>query len=67
MFSFLYSLRDEKGIDVHICQKGFCCIHGFGHKTLQMLRRKLGQDPELEPDRRGKHCNYQRVDEEIKN
>ena len=67
MFSFLYSLRNEKGIDIHICQKAFCDVHGFGPKRLQILRRKLGQGPELEPDRRGKHSNHLTVDERIKN
>ncbi len=42
-----------------------CCVHGFGPKRLQILRRKLGTG-NLVADRRGKHCNHQTVDEEIK-
>ena len=63
IFSFIWN---EEGIDVRICQKAFCDVHGFGPKRLQILRRKLGQGPELEPDKRGKHNNHQSVDEEIK-
>jgi hypothetical protein len=68
MFSFLYTIRNEKGIDVRICQKAFCDIHGFGPKRLQVLRRKLGpgQGYEPEPDKRGKHSNHRAVNEDAK-
>ncbi len=65
MFSFQYILRNEKGINIQICQKAFCCVHGFGPKRLQIIRRKLATG-DLEADRRGKHCNHQTVDEKIK-
>lgn len=66
MFSFLYSLQNDKGINVRICQKAFCDVHGFGPKRLQILRRKLGQGPELEPDKRGKHSSHCSVAEDVK-
>ena len=52
MFTFQYSFRNEKGIDVHICQKEVCDVHGFGPKRLQILRRELVTGA-LEHDRRG--------------
>ena len=42
-FNFIYSIRNNKGINVHICQKAFCDVHGFGPKRLQVLRCKLGR------------------------
>ena len=65
MFSFNYSLRNDKGVDIRVCQKSFCNVHGFSPKRLLILRRKLGTG-ELQPDRRGKHGNHQSVDEEAK-
>ena len=65
-FSFLYSLQNDKGINVHICQKAFCDLHGFGPKRLQILRRKLRQGPELEPDKHGKHGTHCSVAEDVK-
>ena len=64
-FSFQYTLRNDRGINVHVCQKAFCIVHGFGPKRLQVLRRKVltGQ---LELDRRGKHGNHATVGEEVK-
>ena len=64
-FSFKYSIRDSKGINVTVCQKAFCTVHGFGPRRLQVLRRKM-ESGTLEPDRRGKHSNHVKVDENIK-
>ena len=41
-FSFEYCFRDEKGVDVKVCQKAFCGVHAFGPKRLRMLRDKIG-------------------------
>ena len=57
MFSFLYSRQNDKGINVCICQKAFCDVHGFGPNRLQTLRHKLGQGPELKLDKHGKHSH----------
>ena len=65
-FNFIYSIRNDKGINVRICQKAFCDVHGFGPKRLQVLRRKLGRGLELEPDKRGNHSNHCSVDEDVK-
>ena len=65
-FSFLHSLQNDKGINVHICQKAFCDLHGFGPKRLQILRCKLRQGPELEPDKHGKHGTHCSVAEDVK-
>ena len=40
-FTFEYYVRNEKNIDIKVCQKGFCLIHGFTLTHLQMLRRKI--------------------------
>ena len=40
-FSFDYSLHNDKGFNVHVCQKAFCIARGFGPKRLQVLRQKL--------------------------
>ena len=40
-FSFEYTIRNENGVNVHVCQKAFCFGHGFGPKKLQVLRRKV--------------------------
>ena len=40
-FSFKYSIRNEKGIDVRVCQKAFCSVYGFGPKKLLFLLKKL--------------------------
>ena len=49
-FSFKYSIRNEKGIDVRVCQKTFCSVYGFGPKTLLVLRKKCSG--KLDPDKR---------------
>ena len=48
--------------------KGLCSIHGFGPKTLQVLRRKASGKAgvSLEPDKRGKHNKHHTVGEDIK-
>ena len=66
-FTFEYSLRNEDGVDVKVCQSAFCSVYGFGPKRLLVLRRKL--DPSgitIEPDKRGKHDNHPTVGEEVK-
>ena len=66
-FTFEYSLRNEDGVDVKVCQTAFCSVYGFGPKRLLVLRRKL--DPSgitIEPDKRGKHDNHPTVGEEVK-
>ena len=51
-FTFEYSLRNEKGVDVKVCQKAFCSVYGFGPKRLLVLRRKLdSSDITIEPDK----------------
>ena len=37
-FSFEYTLQNEQNINVRVCQKAFCILHGFGPKRLQVLR-----------------------------
>lgn len=64
-FSFEYTLANESNINVRVCQKAFCAVHGFGPKRLQVFRRKL-ETGELEPDRRGKHKHHPSVSEEVK-
>ena len=64
-FSFDYSLHNDKGFNVHVCQKAFCIVHGFGPKRLQVLRRKL-KSGKLELDGRGKHNNHPAVDDKLK-
>ena len=64
-FSFDYSLHNDKGFNVHVCQKEFCIVHGFGPKRLQVLRQKL-ESGKLELDGRGKHNNHPAVDDKLK-
>lgn len=64
-FSFYYTLQDDKGINVRVCQKAFCTVYGFGPKRLQVLRQKV-ENGRLELDRRGKHTNHPTVDTEVK-
>ena len=64
-FSFEYTLQNEQNINVRVCQKAFCIVHGFGPKRLQVLRQKL-KSGDLEADRRGKHGNHESVKEEVK-
>lgn len=66
MFSFQYSLRNEKGIDIRVCQKAFCKVHGFGPKRIRILRHKVQSGLDLEPDKRGKHTSHRSVSEELK-
>ena len=66
-FTFEYSIRNEKGVDVRVCQKSFCGVYGFGPKRLLILRRKSGDTgTSMEPDQRGKHGNHPVVGEEVK-
>lgn len=66
-FSYEYYIRNEKGVDVRVCQKAFCSVYGFGPKRLLILRKKQGKDGTcLEPDRRGKHDKHATVDEDLK-
>ncbi len=64
-FSFEYSLRDQSDINVRVCQKAFCIVHGFGAKRLIVLRKKL-EGGILQSDRRGKHESHPTVSEEIR-
>ena len=68
-FTFEYYVRSEKNIDVKVCRKGFCLIHGFTPKRLQVLRRKIEQstgEATIELDRRGKHKNHPKVGEDVR-
>lgn len=61
-FSFRYTIHNADGINVKICQKAFCAIHGFGPKRILVLRRKLQTSGGcIEPDQRGKHDNHPAV------
>ena len=66
-FSFEYYVRNERGIDVKVCQKAFCALHGFSPKRLQVLRRKIkaAGETSIELDKRGKHSNRQRIGEDV--
>ena len=70
-FSFHYSIQNEKGIDVRVCQKAFCAVHGFGPKRLQVLCRKVQASGEpsttctVKPDR-GKHDNRHVISESVR-
>ena len=66
-FSFEYTIRNENGINVHVCQKAFCSVHGFGPKRLQVLRRKVqSSHGGPEPDKRGRHGCHPKVGEDLK-
>ena len=67
-FSFEYYVRNEKEIDVKVCQKAFCAIHGFSPKRLQVLRHKIeaSGEAQLECDRRGKHSNHQKIGDDVR-
>ena len=68
-FSFEYYLRDEKGLDMKVCQKAFCGVHAFGPKRLQVLRDKITSAKEGSKvvwDKRGKHTgHHQKVDDAV--
>ncbi len=40
-FSIDYNIRNEKGINVKVCQKSFILVHGFGKRRLEVLRKKF--------------------------
>ena len=66
-FTYEYFIRNEKGVDIKVCQTAFCSVYGFGPKRLLILRKKQGRDgASLEPDRRGKHDKHVAVDESLK-
>ena len=66
-FSFQYYLCDEKGLDMKVCQKAFCCIHGFGPKRLRVLQDKINsaEGGRIVWDKRGKHGSHQKVDDSV--
>ena len=65
-FSIEYNVRNEKGINIKICQKAFILIHGFGKKRVEVLRKKVASGSLCpEPDQRGKHDNRPRKVPEI--
>ena len=69
-FSFEYCLRDEKGVDVKVCQKAFCGVHAFGPKRLRILRDKIvsaDKESTIVWDKRGKHTEHQRVSDTVRN
>ena len=67
-FSFEYTVQNERGIDVKVCQKAFCSVHGFSPKRLQVLRCKIeaagGASKEL--DKHGRHGNQQRIGDDVR-
>ena len=66
VFSFVYFLRNSSKVDIKVCQKAFCDVFGFGSKPLQVLRQKMKEGiSSVEPDKRGKHGNQPRVNEDI--
>ena len=67
IFSFDYFLRNSSKIDVKVCQKAFCQVFGFGSKRTQVLRQKIkASATSVEPDKRGKHGNQPKVNEELR-
>ena len=50
-----------------VCQKAFCCIHGFGPKRLRFLRDKINsaEGGRIVWDKRGKHGSHQKVDDSV--
>ena len=67
-FSFTYSIHNEKGIDAKVCQKAFCCVHGFSLKRLHVLRDKImsaGEDA-IVWDKRGKHGNHREISDDVR-
>ena len=66
-FSVEYHIRNQKGIDIKVCQKAFIWIHGFGKRRLEVLRKKFLAGFLLpEPDQRGRHVNRpNKVSEEL--
>ena len=67
-FSFYYNVRNPQVVNIRVCQKAFCSIHGFGPKRLQVLRCKMQHSGgiSVEPDKRGKHSNRHSVSEEVR-
>ena len=64
-YSFKYTLRNASDVNVHVCQKAFRAVHGFGPRRISVLRHKL-EGGELEPDKHGKHNNHPTVGEDVK-
>ena len=63
-FSFEYTIRNENGINVYVCQKAFCSVHGFGPKRLHVLRRKVQSGHGgPKPNKRGKHGCHLKVED----
>ena len=68
-FSFSYTLRNDRGLNVKVCQKAFCAVHGLGLKCLQVLGCKIQGASEMSDvawDKRGKHSNHYKIDEDIR-
>ena len=66
-FSVHCYLRDEKTLNVRVCKKAFCMVHGISDKRFQNLRKKMPIGTVVpEADRRGRHGNHRRVPEAIK-
>ena len=67
-FSFEYCLRNERGTDVKVCKMGFCAVHGFTPKWLQVLHHKIAAAGEssIELDNRGKHSNRQTIGDDVR-
>ena len=62
-------MRNDKNIDVKVCQKAFCKIHGFSPKRLQILRCKIEDavgEATIELDKRGKHKNQPQIGEDVR-
>ena len=65
-----YCLRDEKGVDVKVCQKAFCGVHAFGPKRLWVLRYKIvsaDKQSTIIWDKCGKHTEHQQVSDTVRN
>ena len=60
--SFKYFVTSSAGQDIEICQKAFRSVHGIGKTRFEKLRKK---DPELLTDKRGKHGNQRKIDEDV--
>ena len=46
-FSFSFTLRNDRGLNVKVCQTALCAVHGFGPKRLQVLKRKIQDASEM--------------------
>lgn len=67
-FGFDYSLHNEQGINVKVCQKAFCAVYGFSSKRLRVLCDKItsAEEEAIVWDKREKHGNHRQISEDVR-